>query len=69
MKKLTILSIVGLLSLLPVSVWADVRIHEWYGLYDMNHDGWRGILIIGDSHALAESMTELVSQPTTYSAC
>ncbi|MFO0793845.1 MAG: hypothetical protein U0586_07260 [Candidatus Brocadiaceae bacterium] len=49
MKNLAILSIVCLLSLLPLSAWADVKIHEWYGQYDMNHDGWRGILVIGDS--------------------
>jgi hypothetical protein len=49
MKHLAILSVVTMLSLLSVSAWADAKIPEWYGQYDMNHDGWRGILIIGDS--------------------
>ena len=44
------LSLFGILTL-PVSVLADAQIHEWYGEYAMNHDGWRGTLVISDSKA------------------
>src|SRR5262245_11738834 len=28
---------------------ADAQVHEWIGQWDMNHDGWRGTLIVSDS--------------------
>jgi hypothetical protein len=28
---------------------ADAQVNEWIGKWDMNHDGWRGTLVISDS--------------------
>jgi hypothetical protein len=38
-----------MLLFLPCSAFADAEIHDWIGTYNMNHDGWVGILNIADS--------------------
>lgn len=33
----------------PSLASADANVHEWMGTWEMNHDGWKGNLIISDS--------------------
>lgn len=49
MRTFVVLCVAGLLSLPPISAWAAVEIHEWYGRYEMNYDGRDGTLIIDGS--------------------
>jgi len=38
-----------LILLLPPLAYSDIKPAEWIGEYGMNHDGWRGALVISDS--------------------
>jgi hypothetical protein len=37
--------------LFPKYLFADAQIHEWFGKYTMNHDGWIGTLTISELKA------------------
>ena len=47
-KTITLLSCLCCL-VFPNLALADAQVHEWIGNWDMNHDGWRGTLVIADS--------------------
>lgn len=50
-KVISRMILIGLLSTFIFSerAFADAQVHEWIGTWNMNHDGWRGTLIISDS--------------------
>lgn len=46
MKKIGILIILSITILSPCVLFADAQEREWLGEWDMNHDGWKGVLRI-----------------------
>jgi len=38
-----------LILLLPPLAYSEIKPTDWIGTYQMNHDGWRGTLVISDS--------------------
>jgi hypothetical protein len=45
----TFLLIMAWMLICSVTAFADAQVHEWIGTWNMNHDGFKGTLIISDS--------------------
>jgi len=49
MRILHLVKLAVLILFLPHLAYSEIKPTDWIGTYQMNHDGWRGTLVISDS--------------------
>ena len=49
MRIVHLVKLAVLILLLPPLAYSEIKPTDWIGTYQMNHDGWRGTLVISDS--------------------